>query len=535
MVGARRAAFVLPVLAMAGCAVFDRFPELADDAPGPLASDAATTDSASADTAEPEDAGCPSCDADAGSLTGKYAFSATVLSDEQSVGTGPMIALGANGDAVVAFSGIGNWSTGGMAYPAPPDAGKMDYGLLRVGANGSAVSFVRADLGDMEHAGAVAIDANGAVWIAGHRYVSITETSIVHPLVAKVGADGKPVLDAAIDAVTPSSWLMSRAIRVGAGGHLVALLNFIGTIEYTEPDGTVKSITSAAPSNLPYSPEDMLVVRIDPSTGRIVWAKRIGGSEYDFGWDLAVDPAGDVYVAGQFASSSLAFPPVSRIGSRPNALLVKLAANDGSERWSRVWGDSVDPPVIGPNESLAGAEKSPMMAMAVAVDANGHVAVGGSYRGTVDFSGDPRSADQPGIFVLELDAMTGNRIWSRYGRGTYGNGGVVNALAYDATGHVTMMSTPKMATGSQNGTFAGRSFVGSGLFMALVAKMKVASGEVEWLRTVVASNGTATGSGLVAAPNGRTVGTVVVRGTADVGSGTPISSPAFVAAVSWDP
>ena len=83
MVGARRAAFVLPVLAMAGCAVFDRFPELADDAPGPLASDAATTDSASADTAEPEDAGCPSCDADAGSLTGKYAFSATVLSDEQ--------------------------------------------------------------------------------------------------------------------------------------------------------------------------------------------------------------------------------------------------------------------------------------------------------------------------------------------------------------------------------------------------------------------------------------------------------------------
>ena len=81
-------------------------------------------------------------------------------------------------------------------------------------------------------------------------------------------------------------------------------------------------------------------MRIDEVTGRIVWARAIGSAGREFGWDVAVDAAGDVYVAGEFASSSLAFPAVSRIGSRPNALVVKLAANDGSERWTRVWGDS---------------------------------------------------------------------------------------------------------------------------------------------------------------------------------------------------
>ena len=48
---------------------------------------------------------------------------------------------------------------------------------------------------------------------------------------------------------------------------------------------------------------DAFVVKLDP-TGAVVWATYLGGSGYDAANAIAVDAAGNVYVAGQTSSSN---------------------------------------------------------------------------------------------------------------------------------------------------------------------------------------------------------------------------------------
>ncbi|MDH7513495.1 MAG: SBBP repeat-containing protein [Clostridiales bacterium] len=55
---------------------------------------------------------------------------------------------------------------------------------------------------------------------------------------------------------------------------------------------------------------DAYVARIDPSSSRLVYCGYIGGDDRDFAYDIAVDEAGNAYVAGYTASRENSFPVV---------------------------------------------------------------------------------------------------------------------------------------------------------------------------------------------------------------------------------
>ena len=76
---------------------------------------------------------------------------------------------------------------------------------------------------------------------------------------------------------------------------------------------------------------DAVVVKIDARTGRIVWATRTGGSDWDAAGDLEVAKDGSVYVLGQTQSADFPTTPdaVQRKfgGPRRDAVLLKLDAS----------------------------------------------------------------------------------------------------------------------------------------------------------------------------------------------------------------
>jgi hypothetical protein len=88
--------------------------------------------------------------------------------------------------------------------------------------------------------------------------------------------------------------------------------------------------------DFPHAPKshggmDAVVVKIEARTGRIVWATRTGGSDWDAAGDLAVAKDGSVYVLGQTQSPDFPTTPdaVQRKfgGPRRDAVLLKLDAN----------------------------------------------------------------------------------------------------------------------------------------------------------------------------------------------------------------
>ena len=80
--------------------------------------------------------------------------------------------------------------------------------------------------------------------------------------------------------------------------------------------------------------KDILVVKYD-SSGQIVWAKSVGASGDEAGYRLAVDASGSVYVAGNFASSTLPFASINLRNAGGRDLFVVKYNTDGEVLWAQ--------------------------------------------------------------------------------------------------------------------------------------------------------------------------------------------------------
>jgi len=159
--------------------------------------------------------------------------------------------------------------------------------------------------------------------------------------------------------------------------------------------------------------------------GRPVQAQAWGGTGSDELIDLAVDAAGNVYLAGAFgAMITFGTDTLVPVGPGDDGFVVKLDPT-GAVLWARaiasVGSDSV---------------------RAVAVDAAGDVYVGGRYGAALTLDNGV-TLDAPGGiqdgFVAKLDPG-GVALWARRIGGATGSD-VVNDLALDATGNVYLAGT----------------------------------------------------------------------------------------------
>ena len=142
---------------------------------------------------------------------------------------------------------------------------------------------------------------------------------------------------------------------------------------------------------------DWYLAKFDAS-GNVIWAKAFGGLSDDYLESVAVDADGDLVVVGRFGGQA-SLGGTALVANGPVDMAVaKYRGSDGAHIWSKRFGGAYDD-----------------NANAVAVDAAGNVYMTGYFRGVVDFGGGalrvPFDSDLD-VFVTKLDP-NGNHLWSK--------------------------------------------------------------------------------------------------------------------------
>ncbi len=205
------------------------------------------------------------------------------------------------------------------------------------------------------------------------------------------------------------------SITTDASGNVYTTGNFIGTVDF-DPGPGVQNLVSAGSS-------DIYISKIN-AAGQLVWAKRLGGTGGDYGYAIAVDASGNVYVTGYFWGTADFDPgPGTQHLTVAGLYDVFIAKLDASGNF--VWAKSIGGPTGEQPNSIT-------------VDALGNVYTTGIFQGTADF--DPgagvynvTSAGSSDIFISKLDA-TGGFVWAkRMGAAGTDFG---ESIAVDASGNV---------------------------------------------------------------------------------------------------
>ncbi len=156
---------------------------------------------------------------------------------------------------------------------------------------------------------AVAVDASGAVYIAG--YTNSTQTNFpvsagpdtthntgYDAFVAKVNASGTALVYCGY--IGGSGDDMGRAIAVDASGN-VYVTGETASSEATFP-------VSVGPDTTHNGGTDAFVAKVNAAGTALVYCGYIGGSGTDIGRGIAVDGSGNAYVTGETTSSEATFP-----------------------------------------------------------------------------------------------------------------------------------------------------------------------------------------------------------------------------------
>lgn len=138
------------------------------------------------------------------------------------------------------------------------------------------------------------------------------------------------------------------------------------------------------------------------STGALTWAKKVGGSSFDFGSSINIDPNGNIIVTGNYAGT-VDFDPgaatsnLSSGGANADVFILKLDSN-GDYLWAKSFGDW---------SSIAGYS---------AIDSQGNIYTVGKFLGTIDFDlgagvFNLSSPTYLSSYILKLDS-NGDFLWA---------------------------------------------------------------------------------------------------------------------------
>jgi uncharacterized repeat protein (TIGR01451 family) len=247
-----------------------------------------------------------------------------------------------------------------------------------------------------------------------------------------------------------------------------------------------------------YSSGDAFVLKLTPGGNSLVYATYLGGTGGDVGWAIAVDSAGNAYVAGDTLSHG-DFPvvnapqPVSggaTHGFEGDAFVAKLAPGGNSLVYSTYLGGNADE-----------------LAYAIAVDGAGRATVAGvttslnfpTVRAPQPMPGFIGPDEVPGdAFVTQIISASGVYTWgySTYLGGTNGTGqqDVASGIVLDADGNAIVTGR----TGSSDFPLAHpiQATYGGGTD-AFVTKIISASGVYTWgYSTYLGGSGTDSGYGI---------------------------------------
>jgi alpha-tubulin suppressor-like RCC1 family protein len=197
--------------------------------------------------------------------------------------------------------------------------------------------------------------------------------------------------------------------------------------------------------------QDIFVAKYDPA-GTLLWAQKAGGPNADFANGIAVDSLGNAYVTGYFQS-----------GTNVLSASVAITNNSASSTSAQIFLAKYDPNGIALWARAAGGFVSDF-GNAVAVDGPGNVYVAGSFQSTATFGNTNLTTSGSDDLFVTMYAPSGNLLWIRKGGGFGSDVGL--GIAPDQTGNV-------FVTGYFNGraAFDQTSFLTAGAADVFVSKL----------------------------------------------------------------
>jgi hypothetical protein len=165
--------------------------------------------------------------------------------------------------------------------------------------------------------------------------------------------------------------------------------------------------------------EDVFIAKLN-SSGDFKWARRAGGSEGDFGYGIAVDDSGNVFVTGSFKQTAV-FGSTTLTSSAWMDLFAAKLNNAGHFLWA-----------VQATGLSGGA--SGEIGYGIDIDRSGRVLLAGPFSGTADFGSttltDTGNCD---IFIAKL-SVSGSYIWAKRAGGTSWDQGM--GIAVNAAGRI---------------------------------------------------------------------------------------------------
>lgn len=282
---------------------------------------------------------------------------------------------------------------------------------------------------------AVAVDAAGDVYSCGS--VRNTGTSGDFHVVKYSGATGAVL------------WRYSRHGGSGDEARRVCVA----------PDGSIYA--AGIVENFVATFSDIYLVKLNPTTGAMVWETGWGNNSIDSVSDMAVDSAGNVLLTAYYPNSA-ATQTIFKVSSAGSQMwMTKIRDRIGSE--------------VGHNVNL----------VRVVVDSQDNVIIGGA----ADFWGIGYE-----LYVTKLSASAGGRLWEWHGGTNVSSGG-------GGTGELAVNFNDDVIINGLN--FGGYGHLGGSGMDAMTAKINGTTGSEVWRNTYDFGVGGAETEGAVAIdPNG---------------------------------
>jgi hypothetical protein len=282
------------------------------------------------------------------------------------------------------FSGTVDFDPG----PGTTSLTSVEYGdgcIIKMDASGNFLWVYQIGGLGNENINSITTDANGDVYVTGQTGANI--------LIYKLSASGALLWSMVFGSTGGSD--EGRGIEVDDIGNVFVVGDFMGTVDFDQGAGVANLISAGS--------SDVFIAKYDAS-GNYIWAKRIGGTDQDFGKSIALDANFNVYTTGYWSWAADFDPGVGVYnmttgGSDSDSFISKLDAS-GNFVYAKQF--------AGPTQTYG---------YSIDVDPSGNVYSTGYFGGTVDF--DPGagiynlSTTLGGdIYVSKLD-VSGNFLWAK--------------------------------------------------------------------------------------------------------------------------
>jgi hypothetical protein len=322
-------------------------------------------------------------------------------------------------------------------------------------------------LNDIGHA--ICIDGSGNVYTAGS-FKGTVDFDPGSGTVNLSSAGDDDIFISKSDALGNLMW----AKKIGGGGldHLrTMILDGSGNIYLTgDFEGTVDFDPGTATYNMVSAGmDDMFISKLD-SSGSFVWAKRLGSTDQDEGFSIAIDGSGNVFTTGHYWGT-VDFDPgtgsyeLTAAGGY-DVFILKLDAT-GEFSWAK---------------SMGGADWD--FAFSLTLDGSGNIYTTGYFHLTADFDPGPgtynlTSAGNYDVFISRLDA-DGNFNWAARIGGTDVDYGF--QVSTDAAGNVYTAGDFKGTVDFDPGS-GTVSLTSEGTYDMFICKLDP-SGNFAWVKTI---------------------------------------------------